>query len=163
MSHPAKVTRSSPLLGLLPFIGVILFLVFTAPILFGDRTGDWQRQVLANGVQYMVGWAALGAGISHLFFGPGIARSIGWAPSPFQREVAFANLAFGVVGLMAVNYSTDFWLAVIVGSGIYRVGCGYGHIREMIEKRNFAINNTAILFLNFVVPAFLIGAYIAWI
>jgi hypothetical protein len=28
--------------------------------------------------------------------------------------------------------------------------------------RNFAINNTAILFLNFVVPAFLVFTYLAW-
>lgn len=162
MTDP-RVTRTNPILGVLPFVGLILFVVFTTPIVFGDHTGNWGHQVLANGVQYMIGWAALGAGITHLFFGPGIARSIGWTPSPFQREVAFANLAFGVVGLLAANHSTDFWLAVIVSSGIYRVGCGYGHIREIIQQRNFAINNTVILFLNFVIPAFLTIGYFAWI
>ena len=156
-------TKSSPLLGLLPFIGVILFVVFSAPIILGDHTGEWGKELVGNGVQYMIGWASLGAGVSHLFFGAGTARSIGWSPSPFQREVAFANIAFGVVGLMAAIRTTDFWLAVIVASAVYRFGCGYGHIREIVGNHNFAINNTAILLLNFVVPAGLLVGYFIWV
>ena len=158
-----EATKSSPLLGLLPFIGVILFIIVSAPLIFGDHGSGWGRQLVGNGVQYMIGWASLGAGVAHLFFGAGIARSIGWSPSPFQREVAFANLSFGVVGLMSPGHTADFWLAVIIASAVYRVGCGYGHIREMIVHRNFAINNTAILFLNFVVPAALLVGYAVWI
>jgi len=162
-SAVTKVQKSSPLLGLLPYIGVILFVVTAVPIWFGDHTGDWHQQLVSNGVQYLIGWAALGAGISHLFFGPKIARSIGWAPSPFQLEVAFANIAFGVVGLLATSHTPEFWLAIILASAIYRFGCGYGHIKQIVQARNFAINNTAILFLNFVVPAALLAMYYAWI
>ena len=151
------------LLGLLPYIGVILFVVTAVPIWFADHSGDWHQQLVSSGVQYLIGWASLGAGISHLFFGPKIARSIGWAASPFQLEVAFANIAFGVVGLLAASHTPEFWLAIILASAIYRIGCGYGHIKQIVQDRNFAINNTAILFLNFVVPAALLVMYYAWI
>ena len=65
----------------------------------------------------------------------------------------------GIVALLASGYGPDFALAVILINAIFRVGCGIGHIRSMIRDRNFAINNTAILFIDFVVPAFLIATY----
>ena len=111
---------------------------------------------------YLIGWAALGAGISHIFFGKAISRSIGFARSPFELEVGFANLGFGVAALMAGSYQKEYWLAIIVANSIFRVGCGVGHVKQIIMDRNFAVNNTAILFLNFVVHAFLVITYLAW-
>lgn len=154
--------KSNPLLGVLPFIGVILFVIYAITTVTGDRSGDWERGLAENAVFYMIGIAGVGAGISHLLFGPTIARSIGWESSPFQLEVGFANLGFGIAGLVATSHSTEFWLAVIVANSVFRVGCGFGHIRQIVQERNYAINNTAILFLNFVVPAFLFFAYYAW-
>jgi len=40
--------------------------------------------------------------IEHVFFGEATARFIGWADSPFQREVGSASLGFAIVGLLAV-------------------------------------------------------------
>lgn len=155
--------HSSPLLGILPYIGVILFIISILPILFGNHTGDWQRQVVLNGVIYMVGWAGIGSGISHLFFGKQISKSIGFEKSPYELEVGFCGLSFGIVGVIAASYQPDFWLAVILMSSLYRIGCGYGHVRQILQKRNFAINNTAILVLDFGVPAFLLWSYCSWI
>lgn len=69
----------------------------------------------------------------------------------------------GVAGLLAANQTPDFWLAVIVISSIFRVGCGIGHIREMIRQHNHAPNNTSVLAINFGVPLFLGLAYLAWV
>ena len=154
--------RRSRRLGVLPFIGLILFTISAVPILL-DPGDDWQQQLLQNGVVFLIGWAGIGAGISHIFFAKKTAASIGWAPSPFEAEVGFADLAMGVAGVMAANQSTDFWLAVIVVSSIFRVGCGIGHIRQMIRQRDFAPNNTAVLAINFGVPLFLGLAYFAWV
>ncbi len=44
---------------------------------------------------------------------------------------------------MEVIYTPEFWLAIILASAIYRFGCGYGHIKQIVQARNFAINNTA--------------------
>jgi len=104
---------------------------------------------------------SLGAGISHLFFGKTISASIGFEKSPFEFEVGFADLAMGITGLMAQGQNKEFWLAIIVTSSIFRVGCGIGHIRQIVREQNYAPNNTVVLFTNFVVPAFLVLAYLA--
>lgn len=148
--------------GVLPFIGVILFTIVTIIQFVSPHTGDQGPIVVHNAVTYLIGWAGLGAGIAHLFFGKRISSTIGFEKSPYEFEVGFADLAFGIVGLMAASFSMEFSLAVILVSSIYRVGCGFGHIRSMIVSRNFAPNNTTILFTNFVVPAFLLIAYFAW-
>jgi len=153
--------RGSRKMGILPFIGVILFAVASIPIL-QDPAGDWQRQLLENGVVYLIGWAGIGAGISHIFFARKTSASIGWAPSPFETEVGFANLAMGIAGVMAAGQPPAFWLALIVVSSIFRIGCGIGHIRQIIQDRNFAPNNTSVLLINFGVPAFLVLGYLAW-
>jgi hypothetical protein len=160
--EPARQHKRSRLLGLLPFIGVILFAINAAQIVIGGRPADWQHQLALAAVVYMIGWSALGAGISHIFFGKAISRSIGFARSPYELEVGFANLGFGVAALMAGSFQKEYWLAIILANSIFRVGCGAGHIKQIIMDRNYAINNTAILFLNFVVPAFLVFTYFAW-
>lgn len=100
-------------------------------------------------------------GISHIFFGRRISQTIGFDKSPYELEVGFADLAMGIVALLASGHGPDFALAVILISAIFRVGCGIGHIRSMIRGRNFAIDNTAILLIDFAVPAFLIATYYA--
>ncbi|MCA0345937.1 MAG: hypothetical protein LCH31_02620 [Actinobacteria bacterium] len=154
--------KRSRLGGLLPFIGVILFVGATILQFAGGADFEWRTTLVQNAVFYMVGWSGIGAGIAHIFFGQKISRTIGFAHNPYEFEVGAANLALGIVGLIAINHSQEFWLAAILTSSIFRVVCGIGHIREMMINRNFAINNTAILFVNFVVPAFLIFAYYAW-
>ncbi|KQR26275.1 DUF6790 family protein [Microbacterium sp. Leaf151] len=166
MSTPTP-TRTTPhrrriLGGLLPFIGVILFVIATVAQFAGGAGENWGPTLVTNAVVYMIGWAGIGAGISHIFFGNRISKTIGFEKSPYELEVGFADLAFGIAGLIAANFSPDYWLAVILSSSIFRVGCGIGHIRSMIRDKNFAINNTAILFVNFVVPAFLLFAFFTW-
>lgn len=148
--------------GLLPFIGVILFAIATISQFAGGAGEDWGPVLVQNAVTYLIGWAMLGAGISHIFFGKKISQTIGFAKSPYELEVGFADLAMGIVGVIASYYGQDFWLAIILASSIYRVGCGFGHIRSMVQERNFAANNTGILVINFVVPAFLLFAYFTW-
>ena len=53
-----------------------------------------------------------------------------------HREVGWADLAMGIVALLSVYYSSDFALAVIFASSIYRVGCGIGHIRCDVAVRS---------------------------
>ena len=148
--------------GILPFIGVILFTIATIQQFAGGAGAHWGPQLVSNAVVYLIGWAMVGAGVSHLLFGKKISKTIGFAQSPYEIEVGWADLAMGIVALMSVYYSSDFALAIIFVSSIYRVGCGLGHVRSMIRDRNFAPNNTLILVINFLVPAFLIYAFYAW-
>ncbi len=146
-------------MGFLPFIGVFLFLIdlFFTP--FDPTNAEWKKHIVLSGVTYMIGWAGVGAGITHLFFSEKVAKSIGFKSDAFQKEVGFCDLSLGIVGLLAASYSQEFWLAIIFASSFYRIGCGIGHIQDIIKNKNYAINNTAILFIDFVVPGFLIGIY----
>ncbi len=51
---------------------------------------------------YSVAIGYLYNGIIHIFFGKMVAEFIGWANSPFQREVGSASIGFSVLGLLAV-------------------------------------------------------------
>jgi hypothetical protein len=148
-------------LGLLPYTGVILFLIQLPFTLAGD-VDDRHAQILQQAVVYVIGWTGIGSGIAHLLFSRQIAGSIGFESNSFQKEVGFANLAFGITGIMAGSQAPDFWLAIIWASSIYRFGCGIGHIHEIATKKNYAINNTGILALNFIVPICLLAAWYAW-
>jgi hypothetical protein len=45
---------------------------------------------------------------------------------------------------------------------VFRVLAGLLHIREIVRSKNYAINNTAILLVDFGVPVFLVCAHLAW-
>ena len=149
-------------LAVAPFIGLILFPVAAVPIL-ADPTGGWQLELLQYGVVYLVGWAGIGAGIAHLLFARSTAASIGWATSPFETEVGWADLAMGVAGVLAGGQPPSYWLGVIVVSSIFRLGAAIGHVRQIVVERNLAPNNTAILLIDVGVPVFLVLGYLAWV
>jgi hypothetical protein len=67
--------------------------------------------------------------VIHFFFSDFTAKLIGWPNSPFQFEVAYANLVFGVVGLVAFfRPRRDFTLAAVLGFLVW-FGCdGIGHV-----------------------------------
>jgi hypothetical protein len=71
----------------------------------------------------------------HAFMAEQVAQSIGWQPSLFQFEVAIANLAFGVLGILCLRIRDQFWLATGIGVSVWLLGDAYGHIREMLMKQ----------------------------
>jgi hypothetical protein len=89
-----------------------------------------------------VGLAGCWAFVGHAFFPDRVAASIGWATgSPFQFEVAVANLAFGILGVLCIRVRDGFWLATGIGYAVFLFGAGYGHIREIISSGNHSVNN----------------------
>lgn len=151
-SAPAK---TPVILGLLPFAGVILFAI--AEVIGFAVTGgaDMLRWTTMNAVLFLIGSSCVGNGLAHLFFGPAIARSIGWAPGPFQFEVGAANLGIGIAAIVAgAAFGADAWLAPILAALVFLFLAGAGHIREIARSRNLSINNAGpILFLDFLMPA----------
>ncbi|MFZ4099869.1 MAG: DUF6790 family protein [Chlamydiia bacterium] len=61
------------------------------------------------------------------------------AGSPFQFEMAMANLSYGVLGLIAF-WKTSFRVPVVIGSAVLYLGCAVGHIQQM-RLGDFAPNN----------------------
>ena len=89
-----------------------------------------------------VGLGSLLAFYGHAFLADKVAVSIGWPTgNPFQLEVAAANLAFGVLGVLCIRFRDNFWLATGVGYAAFLFVAAYGHIRQMIIAGNYAVNN----------------------
>jgi hypothetical protein len=55
--------------------------------------------------------------------------------SPLQSEVALAHLALGVLGVLSFWFRGMFWFATIVGQGIFLIGIGVVHAREIFKNR----------------------------
>lgn len=65
---------------------------------------------------------------AHTFMADQTARAIGWPKgSPFQFEVAVANLAFGILGILSPLFRPLFWTATVIGSVVFLFGAAWGH------------------------------------
>lgn len=86
---------------------------------------------------FVVGLQGLWGFLGHYFRSDEVAASIGWpAGNPFQTEIAFTNLAFGVLGVLCLWFHGDFWLAAGLGKAIFVLGAQTVHVRELRERDN---------------------------
>ncbi|MFA6916137.1 MAG: DUF6790 family protein [Parachlamydiales bacterium] len=109
---------------------------------------------------FNVGLMGVLGAYAHVFLADEIARSIGWAPgSPFQFEMAMANLAFGVLGILSYWIRGRFWDATIIGWSVLFVGCFVGHVMEYYTKNNTAPYNIGpyIWFYDLILPILVIA------
>jgi hypothetical protein len=89
-----------------------------------------------------IGVGGILAWYGHTFMADEIARKIGWQPgSPFQFEVALADLSWGVCGVLCIWLRQGFWTATGIGSSVFLLGCAFGHIRQIIQEGNMAVYN----------------------
>ena len=83
-----------------------------------------------------IGVGGILAWYGHTFMADEIARKIGWQPgSPFQFEVAVADLSWGVCGVLCIWLRQGFWTATGIGSAVFFVGCAFGHIRHIPGRK----------------------------
>jgi hypothetical protein len=93
-----------------------------------------------------VGLGGLFAFAGHTLMADQVATRIGWpAGSPFQFEVAVANLSLSVLGILSIWFRQNFWLATSIAYAVFLLGAAAGHIREMLVNRNFSDYNTGAL------------------
>ncbi len=96
-----------------------------------------------------IGVMSLVAFIAHAFFGAKTALMIGWAPnSPFQIEVAMANLGLGVVGIMSIWLKRGFWLSTTIMYGIFTLGCAWLHLTTVQNIGIAPLNYSIYLYAN---------------
>jgi hypothetical protein len=111
---------------------------------------------------FSIGLAHIYNFVFHVFFGELAAGFIGWEDSPFQQEVGFASLGFGILGLLAFKGSFDMRLAAIVGPACFLWGAAGVHVHQMVTARNFAPGNAGIIFYtDILVP--IVGFIFLWL
>ena len=104
------------------------------------------EKILAYFLFFNLGISGIYGFVMHVFYGEFIARFIGWTQSPFQAEVGFANLAFGITGILAFFGNFGFRLATLIGFACFLWGAAAGHVYQMIAHHNFAPGNAGFIF-----------------
>jgi hypothetical protein len=104
-----------------------------------------------------VGGSGLSGFFGHVFTPDAVAESIGWPiGSPFQQEMGFANLALGVLGLIAAGRRDGFREATVIAVTIVGIGATVVHAIDIVEEGNLAPGNSFQNVANLLKPALLI-------
>ncbi len=147
-------------------VGVTVILISTAIHFALVKERNWRlgAELLLMYSMGVSGFRSIFGGfVMHYFFADEMARSIGWpAGNPFQIEVAFFNLAVGILGALTF-FRRDFWLPFIIVSTVMLWGAGFVHLIEIFEHGNFAGNNAGpILYADFLMPILRIALYVIY-
>ena len=115
---------------------------------------NWCRTTLRWFVFWVLGIYGLHGFVFHFFFSEMTAKLIGWPNSPFQDEVAYANLVFGVIGLVGfLRPDREYLRACILGFLVW-FGCdGLGHVWQLFAQDDTApFNAGTILYTDLLLP-----------
>jgi len=108
------------------------------------------------------GFASITSFFMHFFFSDMVASSIGWEPgNPFQKEVAGANLAVGLLGFFGF-WRRDFWLPYVISKTAFLWIAGITHVLDLVQNQNIEPGNAGLtLYMDFLWP--LIFMLLLWI
>jgi uncharacterized protein DUF6790 len=127
-------------------------LCFAAAVTLGflEISAPFGAAALSPLLQWMLslglGLPSLWAALSHAAFSERVAQSIGWAPSPFQKEIAGANLGIGLGAVAASVLGPEAaWAMTIMAAGFLWSAAAV-HVADMVRRKNFAINNAGPIF-----------------
>jgi hypothetical protein len=143
------------------FVYVVLPLLLAAVHIRLDRGPRTRERRLEVFLLYLLGIGVGANGIGgfsgHLFASDTVAEAIGWpAGNPFQLEVGFANLALGVLGVIAVHRRDGLREATVIAATVFSVGATVVHLMDILETGNLAPGNTVQNVSNLSRPALLI-------
>ncbi len=147
-------------------LGIASFAIIVHLLLMKQRTaGKAVEIILLYLLVFVFGAGSVLAGLMHVFNGPATAQMIGWpAGSPFQYEVGVADIAFGLVCMLALIFRGSYWLAAILANSIFLFGALIGHIRDLIAAGNTAAYNIGpnIILSDLILPLLMIILYIVY-
>ena len=127
-----------------------------------DKSCRSRQRTLEIFLLFLFGVGVAGSGIGgffgHFFVSDTVAQSIGWPKgNPFQLEVGFANLALGILGIVAMGRRDGFREATVIAVTVFGLGATIVHAIDIIETGNLAPGNTLQNVSNLLKPALLIG------
>jgi 4-amino-4-deoxy-L-arabinose transferase-like glycosyltransferase len=144
------------------FVFTVLPLVAASIQIALDKSCRSRERNLEIFLVYLFGLGVAGSGIGsffgHFFISDVVAESIGWPKgNPFQLEVGFANLALGILGIVAMSRRDGFREATVIAVTVLGVGATIVHVMDIVQTGNLAPGNTLQNVSNLLKPAFLIG------
>ncbi len=102
-------------------------------------------KLLSDYILYAVGLMYLYNFVVHTAFAETSAAFIGWANSPFQYEVGYASLGFGVAAIVAHRGNFAARLVAVIGPSLFLWGAAAGHIHEILKTKNFSPGNAGVV------------------
>ncbi len=140
---------------------LILFVVALAVAFLTRRPEATAERYLAWLLLLSVGIDGIWAGIFHVFF-PGIASAqIGWTPSPFEFEIGVADMALGIVAVIAFWRSLSFQSAIALYAILFYVGVAIGHFQQAFAKGDYSPDNFGALLVITIARAILLTLLLA--
>ncbi len=142
---------------LIPVLAWVVALLFWSIAVSRARQPRSQGFVVDRALRYLfifpLGLMSLWAFVGHVFFSERAAAAIGWAPSPFQFEVGYANLGIGLASLYAAYSGFYARVAVAIAASSFLIGAGIGHVVDISQHGNLAPGNAGpILVADFLTP-----------
>ncbi len=94
---------------------------------------------------YVYGLANVYGGFFHVYQGDAVAASIGWQNSPFQYELGWFEIGYGLTALMSLWRGYQFRLAMTLPYSIFALAAAAQHINQMQHQHNYAPNNAGLV------------------
>jgi 4-amino-4-deoxy-L-arabinose transferase-like glycosyltransferase len=149
-------------------VGIRVFAFSVLPVIIAvghlalDSSSRPHERRLEIFLLYLFGVGVAGSGIGgyfgHILLSDPVAESIGWPTgNPFQLEVGVANLAVGILGIVAMGRRDGFREATVIAVTVFGVGATVVHVMDVIESGNLAPGNTTQNISNLLRPALLIA------
>jgi hypothetical protein len=115
-------------------------------------------------VFWAIGCAQVVNFVMHSVFGDYAAKTIGWAQSPFQMELALSSLGVGVMAFMLYSERSAFRgkVALVIATVIFGWGAALGHIYQMVANHDYAVNNTGLLLFSDIAINAVGLAFVLW-
>ncbi|MDY6794047.1 MAG: DUF6790 family protein [Actinomycetota bacterium] len=121
----------------------------------------WEEAFLQSFLFWCVGWFLAVSFFLH-WIRPSadrIAEGLGWSKgSPWQKEVAAADGAFGILGIICGFTSPgDFWTATAIGASFMLFMMGVGHVIDTVKSENRSpLNAGSTMYFGLLIPVVLV-------
>jgi hypothetical protein len=102
-------------------------------------------KLLSDYLLYAVGIMNLYNCVVHTIFAETSAAFIGWANSPFQYEVGYASLGFGIAAIVAHRSNFTARLVAVLGPALFLWCAAAGHIYEILKTKNLSPGNAGVV------------------
>ena len=131
----------------------------------GHRSAEFVSGIFLNAfVIWAVGVAQTVNFVMHSVFGDYAAKTIGWAQSPFQWELAVSSLGVGIMAFILGRRTAPFIgkVAVVIATVVFGLGAAGGHIYQMVVNHDYAANNTGLLLVSDIAINLIGLAFVIW-
>jgi hypothetical protein len=173
MSHTAAAGQG-PIAGIIAaLIGNYMTTLFVVGLIVAavrvlrmrDRSSVAVSGTFLNAyVFWAIGCAQVVNFVMHSVFGDYAAKTIGWAQSPFQMELALSSLGVGVMGFILYSARSAFRgkVALVIATTIFGWGAALGHVYQLVVNGDRAANNAGLLlYMDILINA--VGlAFVVW-